>query len=135
MGHRSYNRGSGSTWSSYIFNDKRRVTVLARNQPCGMYYLVSCKNKEVQNSLNSALAPQRSEGFLNSKKPKLMVQLRLILVLVAGLEPARCLHRGILRQTRFEIHKNKNFLKNAKTGQFRTKSISKCPEIEILTKM
>ena len=63
MGHRSYNRGSGSTRSSYIFNDKRRVTVFARNQPCGMYYLVSCENKEVQNSLNSALASQVERGF------------------------------------------------------------------------
>lgn len=59
----------------------------------------------------------------------------LLMVLVAGLEPARSLDRGILRQMCFQIHKNKNFLKNAKTGQFRTKSISKCPKIEILTKM
>lgn len=50
------------------------------------------------------------------------VNLRSELVLVAGLEPARYLYRGILRQMRCEIHKNKNFSKSAKTGRFRTKN-------------
>ena len=44
------------------------------------------------------------------------------LVPLAGLEPARSLLRGILRQMCCEIHKIKNFSKSAKTGQFRTKN-------------
>ena len=66
-----------------------------------------------------------------SKNPKILP----ILVPLAGLEPARMLLRGILRQMCVEIHKIKNFSKSAKTGHFRKKNILKRPKIEIFTKM
>ena len=68
MGHRSYNRGSGPTRQSHIFNDKRRTVVPARYQSRSMCDLVSRESKEAKNSIKIALVPLRARAKLPKKQ-------------------------------------------------------------------